>query len=85
MPALRRNVLTMMLDNQDTLDWKTKELAEDLGYPTNTTRRVLEDLNCYDIVLRMEDGNADVWRLSDWTKDTYQLAKIVPEILEGVI
>jgi DNA-binding IclR family transcriptional regulator len=85
MPALRRNVLTMMLDNQDTLDWKTKELAEDLGYPTNTTRRVLEDLNCYDIVLRMEDGNADIWRLSDWTKNTYQLAKIVPEILEGDI
>ena len=85
MPALRRNVLTMMLDNPDTLDWKTKELAEDLGYPTNTTRRVLEDLNCYGIVWRMDDGNADIWKNVRLDKKTpTKLLKSYPKYWKGI-
>ena len=84
MPALRHNVLLMMLTNLETDEWKTSTLATNLNYPTVTTRRALEDLNCYGIVTRTSQGEgiADIWQLSEWTKLTYHNATTLSEILE---
>lgn len=86
MPALRRNVLLMMLNNQTITEWETSKLATGLNYPSVTTRRALEDLNCYGIVTRTSQGvgNADIWQLSEWTKLTYTNATL-SEILVGDI
>jgi len=86
MPALRRNVLLMMLNNQTLTEWETSKLATGLNYPSVTTRRALEDLNCYGIVTRTSQGvgNADIWQLSEWTKLTYTNATL-SEILVGDI
>jgi len=87
MPALRRAVIFTML-RQDK-DYKTSELATLLGYPTNTTRRTLEDIGCYDIVDREaaeEKGQADLWFTTDWTRTTFKAVTMgVPEILKGVL
>ena len=60
MPALRRKVL-------DTLramgEAPTPKIAEAMDYPTNTIRRVLEDLAAYHIVHRTKGGVADLWRV----------------------
>ena len=56
------------------VDTVTSDLATRLGYPTNTTRRTLEDLACYGVI-KCETrgvGNADLWTLTDWTRKTYE-------------
>jgi hypothetical protein len=64
MPALRRSVLTAVLRLRGPI---TSEVATAIGYPTNTTRRALEDLAAYRVVERRTDGHgkADRWRVAD--------------------
>lgn len=86
MPALRQQILKAMLKVEDTI--VTSELASQLGYPSNTTRRVLEDLACYGIMQRVShgDGRADVWSVSDWTRKMHEAGMAtLPEILKGDI
>lgn len=84
MPALRQKVVLAMLETD--VDTVTSALATQLGYPTVTTRRALEDLTCYGIINRESKGtgNADLWSLTDWTRKTYQAAtRTLSEIREG--
>ena len=84
MPALRQKVVLSMIE-KDT-DTATSDLATRLGYPTNTTRRTLEDLACYGIVERQSQGlgKADIWRVTDWTRSTFKAAMAtLPEIRKG--
>lgn len=87
LPAFKCHVLKMMLEHQEIDKWTTTKLSTELHYPSNTTRRALEDLNCYGIVLRSSQGqgNPDLWHLSDWTRQTYGIATTLPEIWEGGI
>jgi DNA-binding MarR family transcriptional regulator len=83
MPALRQRVILAMLEETEEIE--TSDLAAKLGYPTNTTRRTLEDLGCYEIVSRRTQGKgkSDLWTLTDWTRNIYEAAKItLPEILK---
>ena len=84
MPALRQKTVLAMIH----LDYEigTSDLAAQLGYPTNTTRRTLEDLACYGIVERDVGGagKADLWRASDWTRNEFEAATTtLPQIWEG--
>lgn len=82
MPAIRHKVIKAMLTENGNVI--TSQLAAKLGYPTNTTRRTLEDLACYGITDRISqgEGHADLWNLTDWTRKTYEAATVgVPEIL----
>jgi hypothetical protein len=75
MPALRHNVLLKMLGST-TVDWTVTGLSNELGYPTVTTRRSLEDMACYHIIDRESQGKGkeDLWRLNQWTIETYSKA-----------
>jgi hypothetical protein len=77
MPALRGNVLSKMLKQPEN-HWVTSTLATELGYPTTTTRRTLEDMTCYGIIERESqgEGKADIWKLSRWTIDMHKAAFI---------
>jgi hypothetical protein len=47
---------------------ETADVAIDLGLPTNTARRILEDLASHGLVIRHSQGpgKADVWDRTDW-------------------
>jgi hypothetical protein len=47
----------------------TTSLATEVGYPTQTVRRTLEDLACHGVTVRTTGGNgkADLYATSDWT------------------
>jgi hypothetical protein len=85
MPALRHAVLDAL--PSDGSQKATTKVAEDLGYPTQTTRRALEDLAAHGVIERQSTGagKSDEWALSDWT--IARLSAIrqgVPEMSEGV-
>ncbi len=60
-PPLRRRAFEWLRDR--TTPAETKTVAEALGLPTNTVRRVLEDLAAYQLVSRHGQGvgQADLW------------------------
>lgn len=68
MPQLRRSILEL-LQPQDQLT--TSQLAVALNYPTQTTRRGLEDLNAYGLISKEDQGQgkASLWSLSGWTRE----------------
>jgi hypothetical protein len=55
-------------------DVKTADVAIELGLPTNTTRRVLEDLTAYRLLERQSlgQGKADVWVKANWEAEEAQ-------------
>jgi hypothetical protein len=64
-PALRLNLLRLLAARDDTA--ATPAIAEQLGYPTSTARRALEDLHAHGLVERVTRGEgraADTWALS---------------------
>jgi IclR helix-turn-helix domain len=70
MPAQRRRVLELLAD---TAEATTKQVALELGLPTTTARRTLEDLAAHRLVLReSSDGKSDTWRFSAWTQEKYR-------------
>ena len=74
MPALRQKVILALLEID--INTVTSDLATRLGYPTVTIRRALEDLACHGIVKRESqgEGRADLWSLTEWTRETYKAA-----------
>jgi len=81
MPAIRRAVFSRMVGDEQK--WETAELATKLGYPTQTTRRTLEDLTAHGVVVREKNGKADQWHLSDLAYGLYQRAtKVFHDIFQ---
>jgi hypothetical protein len=66
-PPLRRRALEWLTAQEQPTE--TKSVGEALGLPTNTTRRVLEDLAAYSLVKREGQGQglADLWSAGELT------------------
>ena len=66
-PALRLRVIGRLLDLDGPRS--TRDLAADVGYPTKTTARALEDLAAYGFVDRTKAGDhetaANLWSLGE--------------------
>lgn len=66
-PPLRRNAYEFLCQQRDAFgaleNRTTAQVAEALGYPTNTIRRVLEDLAVYHLAKRAKggQGKSDNW------------------------
>jgi hypothetical protein len=65
-PALRLRVIRLLSSASVAVDTTTVAMA--VRYPTQTTRRALEDLAAHGVVGRQSrgQGKADMWRLSKW-------------------
>ena len=83
-PALRRAVMDTLEAADDQLE--TRTVATAVSYPTQTTRRALEDLTAHGICHRYPGGNgkSDDWRLTDFARIHYAAAHntTVPETSE---
>jgi hypothetical protein len=78
-PATRRAAMDALIDATEPV--ATPKLAEALGYPTQTTRRALEDLTAHGVCRRVTRGSgttADTWELTEWAKERYEAC--VPEM-----
>lgn len=80
LPQKRRRALETLIQATDEIE--TADVAMEIGYPTNTTRRILEDLHGLGLVKRQHEGKgyADKWLMSDYTKQLLEKAK--PKSLE---
>ncbi len=74
---------------------KTSEVAVDIGYPTNTTRMLLEDMQSLSLIEKLSggQGKADSWKIAeDWLetldiiepKAEIQLASTVEEVKSDI-
>ncbi len=83
MPAARWRALELLLACAQA---STTEAATTLGLPTQTARRVLEDLTAHGLSTRESqgEGKADVWRIEPWVGGRYTAAT-VPEMSETSI
>lgn len=81
MPALRWQALRHLLDT--AAPEKTSAVAAACDLPTNTARRVLEDLAAHGVLDRYPggEGKADTWKAADWARERYARAT-VPEMSE---
>jgi IclR helix-turn-helix domain len=63
MPAARRQALELLVASKQALS--TTEIAAELGLPTPSTRRVLEDLAAHGVIGRESQGQgkADLWQI----------------------
>ncbi len=75
LPQKRRKTLEILIRTTETLD--TADVAMEIGYPTNTTRRILEDLHGLALLDRVHVGKgyADKWLLTKYTRDLLEQAK----------
>lgn len=75
LPQRRKLVIETLIKAGDYLE--TADVAMEIGYPTNTTRRILEDLHGLKLVNREHEGRgyADKWIISEETKDLLEKAK----------
>ncbi len=85
LPQKRKLVLDVLMAASDYLE--TAEVATKIDYPTNSTRRILEDLSGLRLVERRHHGagHADEWQLDSLAHDW--LDKAAPdhtEILENI-
>jgi hypothetical protein len=80
-PALRLAVIVHLYENSDGT---TTDIASAVKHPTQTARRALEDLAAHGVIHRKSNGqgNADTWRITEWTADRYATALTVPETSE---
>jgi hypothetical protein len=64
-PPLRRSAYNCVCKYRNV---ETTDVAIELGLPTNTVRRILEDLTAYGLVIRrgQGQGKADLWDKADW-------------------
>lgn len=78
-PQKRRLILEILKEVNDYLE--TAEIAGKIGYPTNTTRRTLEDLHGLKLLDRehLGTGHADSWVLNE--KYQEYLSKFVPPVI----
>ncbi len=82
LPIKRKLAIGILLETQDYLT--TAEIATKIGYPTNTTRRLLEDLNGLGLIDREHQGQgvADRWRIKESTRELLGNAKPHEDIVE---
>jgi len=75
LPQKRRRALETLIQAADELE--TADVAMKIGYPTNTARRILEDLHGLGLVTRLHEGKgyADKWLISDYTRGLLEKAK----------
>ncbi len=87
LPKKRKKVFEILMSATERLE--TSEVAMEIGYPTNTTRRILEDLHGLSLVDREKDGlgkgYADKWRISDYAKNVLEIAKPTYAAVENPI
>lgn len=78
-PTKRRLVIECLLKSQEPQE--TANVATTIGYPTNTTRRILEDLSGLQLVDRQSkgQGKADEWSVSNETRQFLEKAQAYPE------
>ena len=72
-PATRRSVIDVLLEATEPIP--TPKLAEQLGYPTPTAKRALEDLTAHGVARRASRGTgqtADTWEISEWTRQRHE-------------
>ncbi len=83
LPALRLRVIRTLGGAVRPLD--TTEIAKAVQYPTQTTRRALEDLTAHGVSRRRThgQGRADTWELSEWTRQKFAAADITFPELSG--
>jgi predicted ArsR family transcriptional regulator len=66
-PPIRRRAYDFLREQRDVMGYqsqKTSQVARAVKLPTNTVRRILEDLTAYDLVDRTlggKRGKADLW------------------------
>jgi hypothetical protein len=88
-PAIRRAVIDVLIAAEGKLE--TSTVAAAIDYPTQTTRRALEDLTAHGIAERESGGKgkSDWWQLSDFARSHYTAAlaspapALVPKIENG--
>lgn len=82
LPQKRRRTLETLIKATDELE--TADVAMEIGYPTNTTRRILEDLHGLGLITRLHEGKgyADRWLIGDYTRELLEKAK--PDSLKVV-
>lgn len=75
LPQKRKRALETLIRATDEVD--TADVAMAIGYPTSTTRRILEDLHGLGLVKRRHEGKgyADGWLISDYTRELLERAK----------
>jgi hypothetical protein len=84
-PAIRRDVMRILAATDDQRD--TSTIAEAVSYPTQTTRRALEDLTAHGVTHRQPGGSgkADLWTLTPFAREHYTAATGgVPETSEAL-
>lgn len=74
LPQKRKLTLNMLIPTEEKLE--TADVALKIGYPTNTTRRILEDLHGLGLVDREHEGKgyADKWQISEYAKELWNKA-----------
>lgn len=74
LPQKRRKTIVVLLAATESLT--TAEVALNIGYPTNTTRRILEDLQGLGLSEREHEGQgyADKWLISERTRELLRIA-----------
>lgn len=84
-PTLRRRIFEYLRTAEDADKLNTTYIAEELGYPTQTARRALEDLTAHGVIDRKSQGpgRADLWTLSDLARELYDQATVVPDLSGG--
>jgi hypothetical protein len=73
MPKVRRQVLRTLAAITTR---GTGDVARKMGYPTDTVRHALQDLEAHGVLERTAqgDGKADLWSFTDWAKKGYDAA-----------
>jgi hypothetical protein len=66
-PPLRRAAYEAV-EQRKNVETETSHVATAIGLPTNTARRILEDLAAYGLITRESQGpgKADLWRQATW-------------------
>jgi len=75
LPHKRKKTLETLL--KATSELETADIAMKIGYPTNSTRRILEDLHGLRLTERMHEGQgyADRWLISDNAKELLEKSR----------
>ena len=84
MPNIRRLIVEYLAGVEGQA--KTSEIATAIGIPSNTVRRALEDLCCYNLLTRESHGGSagDSWAMCDRARESYRCVNSVPITWGGV-
>jgi hypothetical protein len=78
-PPVRRLALEALLKRSHALP--ISSIVADAGYPEQTVRRALEDLECHGVVERTKQSVTDIWRVAAYWKHQFDIVcGTVPEM-----